>query len=367
MRLLKRVFLGMILLALYPGILSAADETTSGNPNDSQIHWSASPIFSEGPETGIALGGYVMGYQNSDEASAQGKQNNLNGLLIYTQKEQIIFNLNGEKYFNGDKLLLTTGLSYADVPSEFYGIGSDADEDKKEDYTYVATAFTGGLLWKVSPNLYIGPFINYGQLDIKERKAGGLLATGNINGANGTTVAGAGLKLSVDTRDDNFSPRKGTVLNAQGICYRSDLGSDQSFSQLGITYKHFWPVRQNGTFAFMSLLTLSDGMVPFEMMPCLGGDTIMRGYYSGLYRDNDYAALQGEYRYPMGSRFSGVFFAGLGEVAPEVDQFTANHIKAAAGFGFRFQLYPDQKLKLRVDTGISDTGIYTYVNFMEAF
>jgi hypothetical protein len=367
MRLFKQVFLWMLLLLLESGLAWAADENTFENPGDAQIHWGVSPIFYSEPETGVAIGGYVMGYQNSDPALSKVKQNTYDGMLIYTQKDQVICNLDGTKYFQGDRLLMTASGSFADYPSEFFGIGPNTDEDRKEDYTFVEKAFTGSLLYKISSNLYGGPFINYGQYDITERKTGGILATGGINGADGTTVVGAGLKLLLDTRDDNFNPGHGSYLDAQAIAYRRDLGCDEDFSQFEVTFKHFWPLRRTGTFAVMSLLTLSEGSVPFEMLPCLGGDTIMRGYYSGLYRDNDYAAIQGEYRYPMGSRVSGVFFAGIGEIAPEVGDFTVDHLKVAGGFGFRFQLYPKQKLKLRLDTGISETGTCTYLNFMEAF
>lgn len=371
MRLLKQAFLitvlsNIFLLLVFPGIIFADDDMTA-SPNDLKMHWGVSPIIFSQPETGVAIGGYVMGYCNADPSLSQKIQNAFDAMIIYTQKEQIIGNLKVRKFFWGDKALLLTNLGYVDFPSEFFGIGSDTDLDTKEDYTYTQKGFNGSFLWKISPNVYLGPCIVYGRYDIEDQKAGGMLETGNILGSDGTTVAGGGLQLLLDTRDDEFAPQHGSVLNLQGISFRREWGSEQDFVQYGITYKHFWPVRERGTFALMSLLNISGGDVPFEMMPSLGGDAVMRGCYSGLYRDNNYVALQGEYRYPIGSRVSGVFFAGLGEVAPEVNQFTADHIKVAAGFGFRFQLYPKQKLKLRLDQGFSEDGAYTYVNFMEAF
>jgi outer membrane protein assembly factor BamA len=365
MRLYKKIFLSIMVVLLFPAALFAADETT-GNPDD-QMHWGVSPIIYQGPETGVAIGGYLMGYRNVDPSLSQMIQNSFDTMVIYTQKEQMICTVNLKKYFWGDRAILMGTLGYVDFPSEFFGIGPDADPDHDEDFTYIQKAFTGNFLWKLAPNVYLGPYIVYGRYDIEDRASGGALEKGNILGYDGTTVAGGGFRFMLDTRDDNYAPQHGSVLNLQGVGYRREWGSDQDFLQYDITYKQFWPVRDTSTFAFMSFLKVSDGDVPFEMMPCLGGDFIMRGYYSGIYRDNDYAALQGEYRYPMGSRVNGVFFVSLGEVAPEVAQFTAEHLKVAGGFGFRFQLYPKQKLKLRLDQGFGEFGTYTYVNFMEAF
>ncbi len=366
MRMDKQLSIGILMFLLSSNMLFAADDSTAIQ-NDSQIHWGVSPVIFSGPETGVALGGYVMGYGNSDPSLPQVKQDTLNAMIVYTQKEQMLCTFNVKKYLRGDQAILMGSLGYVDFPGEFFGVGSNTDPDTKEDYTYIQKGFTGSFLWKLSPDIYFGPCIVYGRYDIEDQKAGGMLETGNILGSDGTTIAGGGLQLLLDTRDDEFAPRYGSVLNLQGISYRREWGSDQDFEQYGITYKHFWPVRERGTFALMSLFNISEGDVPFEMMPCLGGDSIMRGYYSGVYRDKDYVALQGEYRYPMGSRVSGVLFAGLGEVASEVDQFRADQMKVAAGFGFRFQLYPKQKLKLRLDQGFSEDGTYTYLNFMEAF
>ncbi|HBE78629.1 MAG TPA: hypothetical protein DDW65_12765 [Firmicutes bacterium] len=368
MQIIQAIWIGMLLLFLNPGTLWAVDgETAAAEPVDSEIHWGASPIFFSTPETGMAIGGYIMGYRSLDPDSPAGKQDSFDGMLIYTKEEQIICNLSLKKYFQGDRYLLMAKGGYLDFPSKFYGIGSDADEDMEEDYTLLGRSYSASFLYKMVPDFYLGPFVSYGVFDVKDRTAGGQLAAGNIIGWDGTTVAGAGFQLLRDTRDDNYMPRNGSVFNAQAISYRQKWGSDEDFSQYGVTYKCFWPVGQTGTFALMSLVLFNDGTVPFEMMPCLGGETIMRGYYSGLYRDRDYAALQGEYRYVINSRISGVYFASLGEVAPESRQFNGENIKAAAGFGFRFQLYPKQKLRLRLDIGVSEDGFATYINFMEAF
>ncbi|MCX7973665.1 MAG: hypothetical protein N3B16_04105 [Candidatus Aminicenantes bacterium] len=41
-----------------------------------------------------------------------------------------------------------------------------------------------------------------------------------------------------------------------------------------------------------------EGSSSFKNYPKIGGETIMRGYYSGRYRDKYLLAFQGEYRLP---------------------------------------------------------------------
>lgn len=367
MRLFKLLLFTMLFLIFNQSFLLAADETPAANSGDSQTHYLGFPIFSDSPETGIAVGGMFMGYRNSKSTLPQGKMDMIQGILIYTEKEQIILSLDVTKYFHDDRYLIMAHGGYVDFPDKFYGIGPDTDEDLEEDYTLISKPFQGSFLLRLTPDIYLGPSVVYCRLDIEDRTEGGLLAAGDINGSDGTTVSGAGLKLLRDTRDDGFQPQHGSLLDAQVTSYRKSWGSDEDFSQFVTTYRQFWPIRQTKTLAFLTALFLSDGTVPFEMMPCLGGGTIMRGYYGGRYRDRNYAALQGEYRFPINARFSGVAFASLGEVAPEIDQFNSDNLRVAGGFGGRFRIDPNQKINLRLDIGVSEDGVYTYINFMEAF
>jgi outer membrane protein assembly factor BamA len=361
------LFILILLLLIVPNAILATDDKPVTESNDSKTHFFGFPILSESPETGFAIGGYFLAYRNLNPESVQDKIDTLNGILMYTEEEQLLLSLGINKHLQGDRFLLSTNCSYIDFPSKFYGIGPNTDEDWEEDYTLVSKSFHGSFLLRLTPHIYFGPSVTYSEFNIEDREPGGLLATGYINGCDGATVAGAGVKLTRDTRDNGFLPQNGSLLNAQVISYRKSLGSDGNFSQLNSSYRCFWPVRDTETLAFMSALTLSDDDTPFEMMPALGGPVIMRGYYGGRYRDRNFIALQGEYRFPIINRLSGVAFASLGEVAPEIEQFNFDNIKAAGGFGLRFRIDPNQKINLRFDIGASEEGICVYINFMEAF
>ncbi len=363
MRFLKLLILGLTLLLLSQGMLLAAEDNSVDNSNDSQTQYFWFPVIFESPETGIAVGGNFMAYRKTDADNPKAGMNSLNGILIYTEEEQMIVSLGVNQYFHDERFLLIANGGYVDYPSKFYGIGPDTDEDQEEDFTLTSNSYGVNFLCKVASNFYLGPRVSYRRFGIEDQADGGLLAAGEINGSDGVKVAGAGLMLLRDTRDDQFLPQNGSVLSGEFTSYRKSLGSDEDFCQLIAIYREFWPVRETKTLALMGALILSDGIVPFEMMPSLS----MRGYYEGRYRDCNYAMVQSEYRFPIVNRFSGVAFASLGEIAPEIDQFDSEHIKVAGGFGMRFRIDPKQKINLRLDIGVSEDGIFSYINFMEAF
>jgi len=108
---------------------------------------------------------------------------------------------------------------------------------------------------------------------------------------------------------------------------------------------------------------------PFDLMPQLGGDVLLRGYFAGRYRDRQLLALQGEYRTPVWWRLGLVGFAGIGQVADNWGALGLGHFHPSAGVGARFQLSRTEGLNIRADYGwgfdAGTTGFYLSVG--EAF
>jgi hypothetical protein len=93
----------------------------------------------------------------------------------------------------------------------------------------------------------------------------------------------------------------------------------------------------------------------------------MRGYYWGRFRDENYFAVQGEYRFPLFWRFEGAIFGAIGQVAPDIDEFSFDNLKAAAGGGLRLVWSKKQHINVRFDVGVSEDDTKFYVSGMEAF
>ena len=79
------------------------------------------------------------------------------------------------------------------------------------------------------------------------------------------------------------------------------------------------------------------GHVPFQLMPSLGGQNLLRGYFAGRFRDHKAIAAQSELRFRVWRRMGGVLFASLGQVAANRQQLAVDRLHYAYGFGLRIR------------------------------
>ena len=119
--------------------------------------------------------------------------------------------------------------------------------------------------------------------------------------------------------------------------------------------------------AWQGLGIFSFGSVPYRNLAVLGGNSIMRGYYAGRYRDKKFLGTQVEYRFPVYKRFSGVTFASAGQVAGELSEISFSEFKFAGGAGLRFAVLPKEKLNLRLDVAHGNETINYYIVLSESF
>lgn len=60
-------------------------------------------------------------------------------------------------------------------------------------------------------------------------------------------------------------------------------------------------------------------------------------------------------------------FAGVGGVAPTINQFSISTMRPAAGVGVRFLIDPEEDLNLRLDFGAGQEKLNYYFKVAEAF
>jgi outer membrane translocation and assembly module TamA len=122
----------------------------------------------------------------------------------------------------------------------------------------------------------------------------------------------------------------------------------------------------------LALRALGNGIggdPPFDILPQLGGDALLRGYYQGRFRDRDLLAFQAEYRAPVWWKLGAVAFASAGQVAPDLGGLRVDAFHPAAGFGFRFLIQEAEGVRIRADFAwgfdVESSGFY--INIGEAF
>jgi outer membrane protein assembly factor BamA len=109
------------------------------------------------------------------------------------------------------------------------------------------------------------------------------------------------------------------------------------------------------------------GIVPFRLMPSLGGARFLRGYYSGRFRDNNMSLAQIEFRRKLFWKIGVAAFTGAGQVYSDVRDINVNRIHYNYGGGLRFQLSKESEANIRVDYGRTRDSHGVYIVFGECF
>jgi outer membrane protein assembly factor BamA len=171
----------------------------------------------------------------------------------------------------------------------------------------------------------------------------------------------------LDSRDNTLATRRGVYILGSLVSFHPWLGSDYRYTAFTVDARHYHTAGRH-TLALQYYLALCDGDVPLTGMPMMGGKTLMRGHYEGRFRDRNFFTVQAEYRLmPLWWRFGVNVFAGLGEVAPRLRDFTFEGLKWSLGAGLRFALNPAERIHLRLDVGVGYDTWGLYVNVLEVF
>jgi hypothetical protein len=108
--------------------------------------------------------------------------------------------------------------------------------------------------------------------------------------------------------------------------------------------------------------TKPDAVMPFYLMPTLGGKDTLRGFREYRFRGPHALLAQAEYRFEIWSGLDGALFYDTGKVADRRADLNFNDLERDYGFGFRFNT--DQGVVFRVDAGFgSRDGKHLYIVF----
>jgi outer membrane protein assembly factor BamA len=322
------------------------------------------PILFYTPETGIAGGAAVM-YLYRGQSST--RASNITGDVIYTQKKQIIVEVGGDQYFSQGDCRLLSSMSFQRYPNKFFGIGNHTSSQNEEQYTPQSFVVRAVLYRNFYARFNIGPILRLESVSMKERISTGLLATGTISGSAGGVSVGLGFAANWDSRDNTFSAHSGSFYQLTGLFYRSAFGSDYGYTDIQIDTRTFFEFTPGQVLALQGVGEFIDGSPPFQSLAKFGGSNILRGYFDGRYRDKNGVAVQMEYRTPVWWRFGLVGFAGVAQVADNINRFASNRFWFAGGLGLRFFWNPEERINLRLDYGIGTNSSGMYVTVTEAF
>jgi len=328
------------------------------------------PVSSYTPETSVMLGAnFIHLFRSASKDSIARRTSYIDFFTAVTLKKQFILENNYLIFDKNEKYMFIGYSIFQKFPQYYYGVGNNLPASNKELISYNILRLDHLVLRNVYKKMYIGAGFTLTDTYNVSGLSDGLPQENQVIGANGAFVSGIQAAVSSDNRNSIYNTSKGHLVRVKFVTYDKALGSQYNFYTFETDIRKFIRPfkKRKDILAFQAYGFFSSGQVPWNEMGALGSDMIMRGYYSGRYRDKNYAAIQAEYRLQLNNIFGLTFFAGTGEVAAKMNQFTFNGLKPNAGAGARLMLDRQERLNLRFDIGFGKNTSNIYISVTEAF
>ena len=243
----------------------------------------------------------------------------------------------------------------------YYGLGNESDKAQFTTYRITHGFAEGAALLR--PVKWLRLRVDGGLDDYDQRRA-----------------TGTGRPI-----DEVFTPATAPLLGGNPRYLRAEVSAaaywleSPGYSRRGglyrFAYEEFNPVEEGGTFGFVrtevvqhlpimretwvvslrarteSIVRKSD-VVPFFLMPSLGGGNSIRGYLTERFRDRHALLMSSELRwFPNRLGLDMAFFADAGKVAPLRTGLTFDRMRTDVGIGMRFHTPTSTVLRLEVARG----------------
>ena len=339
---------------------------SAGADGDKRGELVIAPLPSRSPLVGWTLSLPVM-YIYKPENSAEQDRPWISGLgAFYTQNDSWGGGLFHKMSTGGDLWRINGALFYADLNYDYFGIGGN-DTVSVPLSQSMSLGLAEVLRQFFIKNLFLGFKTVYSNTEVSATLPAGVLPPeiDPVSITQDYVLLTIAPRVKYDTRDSDFYPRTGMLIDGTVGISSTSLGSDNSFEKYTLEANYYHPIGSAGVFASRLNSQYVAGDAPFFLFPAYGADVDLRGYQTGTYRDRFLLAAQIEYRHRFTKRIGAVAFAGVGPVAPKFGQWDTS--LPSLGGGLRYVLAEKNDLSLRVDYAWGRDDQQFYVGIGEAF
>lgn len=352
-------------VAAVPGDTADEVEELAGKGKGSRRERVIAPMPSRSPLLGWTLAVPAMLLYKPSFAEEADSTWMTGAMAFYAENESWGVGAFHRMSTGGDKWRLLGAAFKADLNYDFFGIGGDPDTSIPLDQALSAFMFEA--LVRTYPNLYVGLRGSYSRSDIGLRIPPDLLPPGvtppDISAEFDLTTLAP--RATYDTRDNEFFPSAGLLVDATIQVGREFLGSDFDYESHKLHVNSYRSLGESTVVATRVSVQYVAGDAPFFVYPAFGSGADLRGYDTGTYRDRFLVAGQVELRYRVKPRIGLAAFAGIGTVAPKFGQWGKS--LPSVGGGIRWVIAPKNNMSLRFDIARGKDDTEFYVGLGEAF
>ncbi|MGB0349332.1 MAG: BamA/TamA family outer membrane protein [Schleiferiaceae bacterium] len=327
------------------------------------------PTVAYAPETSWELGVSSL-YVYSANRDLSNRLSEIKAFTFYTLENQYGFWLDHALYTDENKWFFYGRARYQSFPLFYYGIGRETPSEHIALIDGEYTLFRERLLRETLPSLYFGLELDYQGLN----RVNYIDTETDFElpevGALGSNNLGIGLGLLYNNIHNAMNPREGLYSEWAFMNYNTAAGSDYNMTTYVIDNRIYHPVKENTVFAAQLYGQFTSGNAPFNMLALMGGESLMRGYYLGRYRDKNLLAGQVEYRilpFEFSKRWGASVFLAAGQVYGDEYGFNWDQFLPTGGAGIRYLIFPEKDIYTRIDVSFTEEGRGVYFFIGEAF
>ncbi len=263
------------------------------------------------------------------------------------------------RHWFDDRLETQAALVYTSVNLDFYGVGKNPALDKNPlRYNLEPKGGVVRAKYRIADSrLWAGLGYAFAAITVTFDAPAG--TPGLPPFQRDSNVGGLTPSITYDSRDNIFTPTRGTFVEAVAGFFSRALGGDDEFQRVQVTALQYIPLHAQWYLGLRADGGASFGDVPFYLRPfiSLRGAPIMR------YQGDEVVQIEAELRWQFWKRFSLVGFVGGGAAWNDFQRFNSTQTVVTGGVGFRYELARKYGIHMGLDLafGPDNTAIYVQV------
>jgi hypothetical protein len=267
------------------------------------------------------------------------------------------------RYWLDDHLQTLVGAVFADVNLDYYGIGKDsalADDPLRYSLTPVALALQAKYRFGDMP-IWAGLSYAFAVTKVAFDASADSAQLPDFDSTS--RVGGLTLLTSYDSRDNLFTPLRGSFVELAFGLFGKALGGQDNFERGTLVAIQYVPLHHNLFLGLRGDLGFTFGQAPFYLRPFIH----MRGVPLMRIQGEDIAQAEVELRWQFWGRFSLVAFGGAGGAWNHFERLDNSTGVIAGGPGVRYEIARRYGIHVGVDVGFSRDATAFYVQVGNAW
>lgn len=269
------------------------------------------------------------------------------------------------------QLRLTGRARWQDAPAlAVYALGTSSSQ-ARADYAETKTEVSGEAALRPVRLLRFGAGVGFERFETGPAGSSGNPSVeslfGTIPGLNADPdYLHSKASIALDSRDGDGYSRHGSHLRAVLHDYRQQNTGPYSFQRVDATAEQYLPILHGNNVLYFGLQTSTTSVangdvVPFFLMPYVGGGSDLRGYDHYRFRDRHSLLFTAEYRWYAQEYLDGVIFYDAGKAVTTRRDLDFSGLESSVGAGIR--LHGPQTTLLRLEVARGREGLRILLKF----